>query len=167
MSQAVEFTTQRLADMNTELLTFYEQSQGRSYANIPRTLNSTDLPACVVFPGALISRTVNAGAPRLVEETRNYDMIYFFAVAALGDADSSQIAVAPWFDRIPEWFLARPGLELDNDALAEQVAFNSAIGIDGGYEVIEYPTGTNKTTPFAAMRQPIQVTTIRKVVMRD
>lgn len=167
MSNAVEFTTARLAAMGLELFTFYEQSSARSYANIPRTLNSTDLPALVVFPGTLLKRTQNAGAPMMVEETRNYDMIFFFAQARLGSEDSSQITVAPWFDRIPEWFIARPGLELDNDDEQEQVAFTSTLLNDNGYEVIEYPTGTDKIMPFAAMRQPIQVVTIRKVIMQD
>lgn len=103
----------------------------------------------------------------MVEETRNYDMIFFFAQARLGSEDSSQITVAPWFDRIPEWFIARPGLELDNDDEQEQVAFTSTLLNDNGYEVIEYPTGTDKIMPFAAMRQPIQVVTIRKVIMQD
>ena len=161
----VEFTTARLAAMWSELFTSIGETASRAYATIPRTLNSTDLPAAIIFPGRLISREL-VGSPRHVKETRNYDMALFIAMAALGDDSSSQIAVAPWFDRVADWFIARPGLELDGDSPQEQVTFDATLLNDNGYELLKYPTGGDKTGDFAAITQPIQVVTVYFVVMK-
>jgi hypothetical protein len=166
MSESVEFASTRLAAMWRELFTEYSETKARAYDNIPRTLNSTDLPAVVILPGALESRESIAGAPRLIKETRLYSMILHISLARLGDKDSGQIAAAPWFERVPLWFLARPGLELDANIPQIQNVFDAVLGLDNGYELLPYPTGTNQADLFGVINFPIRVTTQYRVTMR-
>lgn len=158
---SVQFVTDRLAAMWGEI-----EGIARAYPNIPRTLNSTDLPAVVIFPRELISRQAN-GSPLMVTEDRTYDMVLYIAQALLGDGDDAQIAAAPWFDTVPAHFLARPGLELDADTPQTRVTFQSVLGLDRGFANEQYPTGGQRMGVFAAIAFPIRVTHKYKVIMRD
>ena len=162
MTDNVEFVTARLAAMWDEIT-----GVTRAYTNIPTTLNSTDLPASVIFPLAVQSRTITGGAKRNVKEQRRFDMVLFVAVATLGDGTSSQIAIAPWFDTVSRHFIARPGLELDADNPQTQSVFDAQFQLDNGYEIINYPTGKPTPEPFAAIRFPIFVTYNYAVTMKD
>lgn len=166
MSDSVEFASTRLAAVWRELFATHNATTARAYDNIPRTLNSTDLPAVIMLPGTLESREAVAGAPRVIKETRLYSMILHISLARLGDKDSGQIAAAPWFERVPLWFLARPGLELDAQSPQTQSVFDAVLGLDNGYELLPYPTGTNQADLFGCINFPIRVTTQYKVTMR-
>ncbi len=160
MADNVEFVTARLAAMWGEITGIT-----RAHAQLPRTLNSTDVPAVLIFPRAVQDRKISGGPKRNVTEQRLFDMVLCVAQAALGDATQGQIAIEPYFARVNDHFLARPGLELDADSPQTQVVFDAELGLDSGYIRFPYATGDGEK-PYHAINFPIQVEYRYAVVMK-
>ena len=125
-----------------------------AFDNIPRALLDVELPAFVVFPGAA-TYNINVDGNDIVVETRTYRLILFVASAALGTESAAQLAVDPFFDRVRDHFMARPGLELATD---DAIVRRARLLGDDGFQVRPYPLQAGERIPlYAAIEWRLQV----------
>lgn len=155
---SVTTTTTRIAAMwrNVEGIT-------KAFTDIPRVLLPVELPAVVIFPGAATYDT-DAEGDNDVLETRVYQMNLYVEKAAFGTENQAQIKVNPFFDRVRDYFLARPGLELDDATLPQDVVYTARITGDSGFQIFEYPPGGDQ---YAAISFTLQVQEWAAVAYQD
>lgn len=137
-------TTERLASM-------YALIPGirQAFPTIPRIINPAQCPAVVIEPGpATYDKSYGEGS---VMEIRAYRATLFLELANFGTATQSQINIAPFFDAIRDYFLARPGLELDTAGLPQVAVYDATLLGDVGYVIRPYATGADKVEDFAAL----------------
>lgn len=158
---SVQTTTQRLAAM-------YNAINGitRAFENIPRAILPAELPAVVIEPGAATYDSDTFGDNDVLE-TREYRATLFIDVAQFGTEKQGQVKVAPWFDTIRNYFLARPGLELDGETPPQVVVYNATLLGDNGFQIISYPTGGGIASEFAIIVFRHQVKEWASVAYQD
>lgn len=139
-----------------------------AFTNIPRALKDAELPAFVIFNGPASFDNQTLGE-QLVKETRTYQLVLYVQNAAFGTTGELQIDCDPFFESVRDYFLARPGLELDTD-LNPQIptAFNAELLGDGGYSIGPYPLNANEgAASYVQIRWQLQVEQVAQVNYAD
>lgn len=137
-----------------------------SFDYIPRNLLQVQCPAFIIYTGPVIDRETEDGGRRTVTETREYLMRFFIQEALFGTTNQAEIAVEPFFDRVQEYFFARPGLKLDTETAPGTRVLDSVLQPDTGTIIVPYPNG-NKQTDFIGIDFPIHVTFKRVFSFKD
>ncbi len=136
------------------------------FTQIPRTIMPAQCPAVVVFPGEALYDLTSLGE-QIVLERRQYEIVLFYAEAVFGTATQQQIGIEPMFTAFRDYFLARPGLTLDTLGAAQDVLYDAIMTGDGGFQLVEYPSGNDQITSFAAIRFRITVQETAQVLYKD
>lgn len=110
------------------------------FDRIPRLLYPAHLPAVLVFPGAGTYNYDQYGE-NIVAETRSYRCVIAVSQATLGNMETGEIMVEPYFDSVRDYFVARPGLEDDNASEPQDIVCQARPTGDSGYFIFEYPAG--------------------------
>lgn len=139
-----------------------------AFTNIPRVLQDAQLPAFVIFPGPATFDTYEEGQD-IVKETRLYRLTLYVQNAAFGTTGDLEINTDPFFTSVRDFFLARPGLELDTDPNPKiPSAFNAKLLGDGGYQIGPYPlTGGAGTTDYIQIAWQLQVIELAQINYAD
>jgi hypothetical protein len=156
----VTWITTRLSDM-------YQLIPGitTGFSYVPRILTEDKLPAVIIEPGAGIYNVGATGESEVLVE-REYRATLFYDLAAFGTESQSEVGLLALIDTIMLYFLGRPGLELDTQN-PEQVVFNARILRDSGFNIRDYPTGSDTVKPFAAITFTHSISDWVQVPMHD
>lgn len=155
----VEFTIARIA-------TLINNDPGgvggvQAFAQIPREIQDAGLPAIVILPGPAAYDTDSMG-DEIVVEKRIYNLHFFYSRVDVGTEGEAQAALVPYFSRIRNFFVARPGLWDAEAVQPEDVQFDSRLIGDQGFEKIQY--GANA---FYGIRFQLEVTEIAAIEYAD
>ena len=136
-----------------------------AFTQIPRVLQDAQLPASVVFPGeATYDR--QAMGEQMVLETRIYNLVLYVCNAAFDTQGMIEIKTDPFFVDVRDYFMARPGLELDRQGDDQsESAFLAVLLGDGGLQVGPYPIGGDKD--YVQIRWRLQVQEVAAINYRD
>lgn len=162
-------TTVRLAAMYQLLL---DNTAGitpnvkRAFPYIPRILSPAQLPAVVIEPGEASYEIAPQGFD-MVMETRIYRAHFYFDLALFGTETQLESMLLPLIDSIIDYFLQRPGLELDGADEPQIVVFDSTLLRDGGFTQKEYPTGNSTSSIFGGFTFYHQVRELRRNAFKD
>lgn len=137
-----------------------------AYKSIPRVILPAECPAVVFFPGEATFDLTTYGDNDGME-TRVYRPTLFIRPAFMGIEEQVQEEVEPFFDRVRDYLLARPGLEIDGETEPGEAVYDAALLGEGGYQVIPYPSSANEVTDFAAIEWRHQVKEIFGITYRD
>lgn len=104
-------TTATLEDIKTRLALIQPFITGTkvAYQSAPNTINPTDMPCWVNLTGEGVYDPQVEGFDG-VYETRNVRMLFFAAPRASGTPGEAENLCGPFFSRVRDFFLARPGL---------------------------------------------------------
>jgi hypothetical protein len=111
---------------------------GKVYDNIPRVIQQAHFPAVIVFPGEMDLSQLSSD---MNEDDRIYRSWLILDEFGLGTESQAELNADPWFSRVRDHFAARPGLELDNVAVADlpqDLVFNSSFEGDSGFSIRPY-----------------------------
>ncbi len=139
------------------------------FQNIPRVLQDAQLPASVIWPGQATYDTDGLGDQEVLE-TRVYEMVLYMNEALFGTSGQMQSEADPFFDQVRDYFLARPGLELDAEgAVQSESAFNARLLGDGGLTVGPYPLNASGdgAKDYIQVRWRLEVQEIALINFRD
>jgi hypothetical protein len=140
-----------------------------AFTNIPRALQDAELPAFVIFNGPATYDNQSLGE-QLVQETRVYQLMLFIQNAAFGSTGELQEQSDYFFEAVRDYFLARPGLELDTDPNPMiPSAFDAELLGDGGYSIGPYPlnAGGEGTPSYVQIRWQLSVVETAQVNYAD
>lgn len=127
------------------------------YYQIPRALQDAELPGVVIFPGAASYDTDSFG-DQMVLDTRIYEMVLYLAKASFGTEGQLEVQADPFFDQVRDYFLGRPGLELDSEGATQSEAqYDSQLLGDGGLQVGPYPLAGADSPTYIQIRWRLQV----------
>lgn len=157
---SVETTTQRLAAMGALI-----SGIRTSFENIPRVVQDAELPVFIVVPGEATYDLTSDGE-EIVREVRTYLLYVLVENMQLGSENQAQIAIAPYFSRVRNYFVARPGLELDTNAEPQDVVYDAALVGDRGFQAIPYP-GMQNSPVYAGIEFRLQVTELANISYQD
>lgn len=129
----------------------------KAFARIPRKLEDAELPAAVVFPGQATYERAGGDVRRV---TRDYQIAVYVLKGLQGGETQGQEAVEPFFERVLDYFEARPGLELNGAALA---VLDAQLVSDGGVQAI----GFGETEQFIGTTFTIRVTELLQIEYQD
>lgn len=114
-----------------------------AFADIPRVIQDAELPCMVILPGAATYDKADTGDTNFVED-RTYQLFVLIQNGLLGTESQAQISLDPFFDTVRDYFMARPGLELDSaQPTDDNLVYDAQIVRDAGFELIPYPGGAN------------------------
>lgn len=146
---SVQTVTQRLAAMCREI-----DGVNKVFDNIPRALQDADLPAFVIYPGRGVIANVSITGENDLLEQRTYTLTLYLMQATLGSTYQAQIAIVPFFDRVRDYFMARPGLETGDNPPADNRVYDTQWLGDNGFDVLRYPLSG---APYAAIEFSLRV----------
>lgn len=132
----VKTVVPRIADM-VELITASDINPIRAYDTQPRSLNDADLP-CLVISTAGGEYNITQLSEEIVQERRTYRLTLFVFKISLGEPGLAEEKVRPYIDAFRDYFLARPGLELDTDTPPRGLVSRAIIERDSGVTRIQY-----------------------------
>lgn len=155
----VQETTERIATLAGAV-----EGVKTPFEQIPRIITPAQCPAVVIFPGEANYDLTTLGE-QMVKEDRIYRIVLFYAEAAFGTQGQQQIGIEPMFTRIRDYFLARPGLSLPDTPT--NVVYDATMQGDAGFQIIDYPSGTDKTTSFAAIEFRMEVREVSPILYQD
>jgi len=121
-----------------------------AYWYVPRTMQPAQLPAIGIEVGQALYDTGSVG-DHTVQTTTIYRATLFYDNAKFGTETQSETGLLPLIDNIRDYFLQRPGLQLDTDPSAD-VVFNARIIRSDGYQIMSYPAGGDKLADFAIVK---------------
>lgn len=160
---SISTTTQRLAAM-------YRLIPGINtkgvFAYVPRIITPAQLPAVIIEPGEANYEIAPQGFD-MVMETRIYRAHFFFDLALFGTEQQLEKGVLPLIDSIIDYFLQRPGLELDTADEPQVVVFDSTMLRDSGFIQKDYPTGNTTNDTFGGFVFYHQVRELRRNAFKD
>ena len=150
----------------TRIATLAGQVEGvkTAFEQIPRIISNAQVPAIVIFPGEATYDVTTLGEQSVLED-RIYRIVLFYAEAAFGTQGQQQIGIEPMFTRIRDYFLARPGLSLSGDNT--NVIYDATMQGDAGFQIVDYPSGTDKTTSFAAIEFRLSCRETARILYQD
>lgn len=157
----VASVTERIAQMSVQV-----SGVRTGFEQIPRIIMPAQCPAVVVFPATAIYDLASLGE-QIVLERRSYEIVLFYADAAFGTGTQQQIGIEPMFNAIRDHFIARPGLTLDGLDPPQDVVYNAKITGDGGFQLVDYASGQDQLTTFAAIRFQMTVEETAQVLYKD
>lgn len=134
-----------------------------AFDNIPRTLDDSELPAIVIYPGAVVYDTDSQG-DEIVVMSRRYTITLYLDRAGFGSEAQNQTAIVPFFEGIADYFLARPGLELAGASNPQDVSYNARLISDSGFQILAYPLSG---MPYAAIEFILEVSDVRSISYQD
>jgi hypothetical protein len=110
-----------------------------SFGSIPRVVQDADLPAIVILPGRAVYDQTQTGENDVVED-RIYQVMLLVKLALQGTENQVMTEVLPFFQTVRDYFLARPGMEVDkaNNPTGNVVYHSELLG-DSGFQIIPYP----------------------------
>lgn len=111
----------------------------------PRLIHPAHLPCVAIFEGPATYNYDQYGES-IVSETRSYRCVVCVSLATLGNQETGEVGVEPFFGKVKAYFAARPGLEDDNASLPRTIVARARIAGDGGYVLFEYPSGSETLT---------------------
>lgn len=132
---------------------------------IPRTLKPAQTPAVIIFPGRASGDLTTFGE-NIYDETRDYRIVLFKALAAFGTETQQEVEIFPIFEALRDYFIARPGLQLTSSEVNPVVLQARVIG-DNGYAITDYPADANQTAPFATMELLLRVRDVHPINYQD
>ena len=139
-----------------------------SFTNIPRQVQDAQLPAMLVLPGPA-TFDIQTESSQIVMETRNYQLILLVQNAAFGTSGDLELQCDPFFAAVRDYFMARPGLELDTqgDPKIPTVLDAKLLG-DGGLSVGSFPLQAGPDSPnYIMIRWQLQVRELIPVNFAD
>ena len=137
------------------------------YYQIPRALQDAELPGVVIFPGAATSDREILGE-EMVLDTRVYEMVLYLSKAQFGTEGQLEVQADPFFDQVRDYFLARPGLELEaQGAQQSESAYDAVILGDGGLQVGAYPLSGQGSPDYIQIRWRLQVKEVATISYQD
>lgn len=137
------------------------------YYQIPRVLQDAELPGVVIFPGAATYDTDSFG-DQMVLDTRIYEMVLYLAKASFGTEGQLEVQADPFFDQVRDYFLARPGLELDAETTHQsETQYDSQLLGDSGLQVGPYPLAGAESASYIQIRWRLQVKELAAVTYHD
>lgn len=142
---SVDTTTTRMAAMWRNI-----PGIQKAFDTIPRVILPAECPCVVFFPGEATYDTDTYGDNDGMEE-RIYRPTVFVRPAFMGVEGQVQNEVEPFFERIRDYLLARPGLELDGETQPGVVVYEARLMGDSGFQVISYPTASDQVADFGAI----------------
>lgn len=113
-------------------------------AKAPRVILAAQLPYAVVFPDP--SQLARNG-DNMMTEIRTYRVVLFVDVAQFGTAHQPYDKLDPFFSRVRDYFLERPGLDIATDPY---VVLDAEFLGDTGFNLEDYPSSANGTSEFIA-----------------
>lgn len=157
----ISTTTQRLAAMYALI-----PGINKSFAYVPRILSPAQLPAVIIEPGEASYEIAPQGFD-MVMETRIYRGNMFWDKALFGTEQQLESSLLPLIDSIIDYFLQRPGLELDTADDPQVVVFDSTILRDSGFIERTYPDGGTTPGVFGGFVFYHQVRELRRNAFKD
>ena len=137
------------------------------YYQIPRALQDAELPGVVIFPGAATYDREILGE-EMVLDTRVYEMVLYLSKAQFGTEGQLEVQADPFFDQVRDYFLARPGLELEaQGAQQSESAYDAVILGDGGLQVGAYPLSGQGSPDYIQIRWRLQVKEVATISYQD
>lgn len=109
----------------------------KAFPDIPRAVQDAELPAVVIWPGEATYDTDGMGDNEVLE-TRIYQGIVLVQNVQLGTENQGQIVLDPFIDRIADYFLGRPGLELTGASPPQVVVDEAKVPRDSGHIIQNY-----------------------------
>lgn len=140
-----------------------------AFVNIPRVVYPAQLPCVIIFPRAAQYNYDEYGE-NIVSETRQYECQLMISSALLGNEQTGEEAVEPYFSLVRDYFAARPGLEDDTASEPQDVVMECHITGDSGYVQAEYPTGQGTDVgmgKFHAIIFTFEVIEIASITFKD
>lgn len=117
------------------------------FKRIPRVIFPAHLPCVLIFPRPA-TYDYDPYGENIIAETRIYRCVVCASQATLGNMETGETFVENFFDKVRDYFAARPGLEDDNAAEPQDVVCQSRPLGDGGYFIFEYPSSSDAGTDF-------------------
>jgi hypothetical protein len=138
-----------------------------SFTDIPRVVQDAQLPALIVVPRQA-TYNIDYGEGT-VGETRLYQLLVLVQRLGEGTEKQAQVSVDPFFQRVRDYFIARPQLELDGAAEPQTVVYNAMPLGDAGFQVIPYPaaSGTSPGVDYAGFILDLQVEEFSDISYQD
>lgn len=134
------------------------------HENIPRVLQDANCPCAVLFPAEAAYSISDLGNQTL-ETARRYRIVVFIENALYGTASQGQVIIAPFFDAIADYIVARPGLPLSTISPPRPVVGETSLVSDEGYSLTEYPIGSQKL--YHSIEFVLEVIEIENIVYAD
>lgn len=135
---------------------------------IPRVLQDANLPEVVIFPGRAVYDSSNDLGEQMVKETRIYEMVLYVSKAAFGTEGSLQLDADSFFDQVKQYFLARPGLEINAPgAQQSESVYDSTLLGDSGLQVGPYPLAGQGSPEYVQIRWQLQVEEVEAILYAD
>lgn len=122
----------------------------------PRAIQDAQLPVVLIETGAAQYDIVSY-SEEMVAENRVYRLRLYVFKATLGTPGLSEETVRPYIDVIRDYFLARPGLELDTDVPPKGIVARAVLQSDTGVVVLQYGE------PFVGVEFQLSVTEIKTI----
>jgi len=158
---SISTTTQRLAAMYALI-----PGINKTFAYVPRILSPAQLPAVIIEPGEA-SYDIAAQGFDMVMETRVYRGHFYFDLALFGTEQQLESTLLPLIDSIIDYFLQRPGLELDTADDPQVVVFDSTLLRDSGFIEKQYPSGNDTSKTYGGFVFYHQVRELRRNAFKD
>jgi hypothetical protein len=137
------------------------------YYEIPRVLQDAELPGVVIFPGSATYDTDYLG-DQMVLEARGYEMVLYLSRAAFETEGQLEIAADPFFNQVRDYFLARPGLEIDAQGAAQSESqYQALVTGDDGLQVGPYPLAGVGSPDYVQIRWHLQVREVAAIAYHD
>jgi hypothetical protein len=129
------------------LATHYRSIAGIKLAThlFPRVLLAASLPQVIVFYGPGSIELQGSG---LALEQRDYRAVLFVEVAQFGGQHQAFNAALPFLERVRDYFLARPQLDVDQ---GDDVSLNHRFLGDSGITITGYPASATEDAQFVAV----------------
>lgn len=144
----VVITVARLATMWRNFATESGLRIETAFDNIPRVIYPAQAPFVVIIPGEGRYNYDQYGE-QVVSETRQYRCVLGVSIATLGNLETGQDVIEPYFSAVRDYFAARPGLEDDTatdvPGNRQTVVAKARILSDSGYFIFAYPSGLSDT----------------------
>lgn len=140
-----------------------------AFKTIPRIVSPAQLPCVIIFPREATYNYDDYGE-NIVSETRKYEAQLMVSSALLGNEQTGEVIVEPYFSAVRDYFAARPGLEDDTETQPRTVVEECHITGDSGYVKAEYPTGSGSDVGmgiFHAIIFTFEVIEIASITFKD
>lgn len=109
----------------------------QAFEKIPREVQDNELPAIVVRPGPGRNNRNQMGNA-INYKTRTFYLDFLYSRVDVGTEGEAQEFLEPYFDRVTDFFEARPGLWDTEADQPEDSEFDSQVTSDEGFARIQY-----------------------------
>lgn len=133
----------------------------KAFSHIPQNIESRELP-CFITRVTDIDYDYTRAGEGIVAESAVYQMQLYVKEALTGrDEAAPEEAALAFIDPVRDYFLKRPGLEIDAHDGSQTIVYQSQLDGIAIATQVDYPTGSSKT--YAAIQFTLNVTTLYEV----